>query len=130
MITVMNRIAVKPEYAEQFEERFRQRARLVEGMPGFLRNDVLRPAQAGKPYIVLTYWETREAFEAWTHSDAFRQGHARSGSLPREAFSGPSEVEIHEIFLSTATESSPPKSAPVRPENASFPEEAGRTETR
>ena len=29
MITVMNRIGVKPEYAEAFEESFRQRAGLV-----------------------------------------------------------------------------------------------------
>lgn len=99
MLTVMNRIPVHPEYAEQFEQRFRERARLVDGMPGFIRNEVLRPTQPGKPYIVLTYWESREAFEAWTTSDAFRQGHARSGQLPKEAFSGPSELEIHEVFL-------------------------------
>jgi len=34
MITAMNRIYVVPEYAEQFEQRFRTRARLVDGMPG------------------------------------------------------------------------------------------------
>ena len=36
MITAMNRIYVVPEYAEQFEQRFRTRAGLVDGMPGFL----------------------------------------------------------------------------------------------
>ena len=100
MFTVMNRITVNPEYAEQFEERFRQRAHLVDGMPGFVRNEVLRPTQPGKPYIVLTYWESRADFERWTQSDAFKQGHARSGSLPREAFSGPNELEMHEVLPS------------------------------
>src|SRR3712207_8836931 len=34
MITVANRIQVKPEYADAFEQRFRERAGLVDGMPG------------------------------------------------------------------------------------------------
>ena len=101
MITVMNRISVKPEFAEAFEERFRTRAGLVDQMPGFIRNEVLRPTQDGKPYIVLTYWESREAFEGWTNSEQFKQGHARSGSLPREAFNGHSELEVHEVFLNS-----------------------------
>jgi heme-degrading monooxygenase HmoA len=29
---------VVPEYAEQFEQRFQTRARLVDGMPGFVWN--------------------------------------------------------------------------------------------
>lgn len=99
MFTVMNRIKVKPEYAAQFEERFRSRAGLVDGMLGFIRNEVLRPAQEGKPYIVLTYWQSREDFERWTASDEFKRGHSRSGALPREAFDGPSELEMHEVFL-------------------------------
>lgn len=98
MITVMNRIAVHPEYADQFEARFLDRARLVDEMPGFVSNQVLRPVNPGDPYVVLTLWESRAAFEAWTSSDAFVQGHARSGSLPKEAFSGPNKLEIHEVL--------------------------------
>ncbi|CAM3838851.1 antibiotic biosynthesis monooxygenase family protein [Deinococcus frigens] len=98
MITVMNRIAVKPEYAEQFEARFLDRARLVDEMPGFVSNQVLRPVNPGDPHVVLTLWESRAAFEAWTSSDAFVKGHARSGSLPKEAFSGPNKLEIHEVI--------------------------------
>ncbi|MBB6018776.1 antibiotic biosynthesis monooxygenase family protein [Deinococcus radiopugnans] len=98
MITVMNRIAVHPEYAEAFEARFLDRARLVDEMPGFVSNQVLRPVNPGDPYVVLTLWNSREAFEAWTSSEAFIQGHARSGSLHREAFSGPNKLEIHEVI--------------------------------
>ena len=101
MITVANRIYVKPEFAEQFEARFRERAGLVDQMPGFLQNYVLRPTREGEPFIVLTLWESREAFEAWTQSDAFRQGHARSGSLPREAFAGPNVLEVHEVVTAS-----------------------------
>ncbi|MCD0164211.1 antibiotic biosynthesis monooxygenase [Deinococcus sp. 12RED42] len=97
MISVANRIHVKAEYHDAFEQRFRDRAGLVDGMPGFIANHVLRPTRDGDPFVVLTFWESREAFEAWTTSDAFRQGHARSGTLPKDAFSGPNVLEIHEV---------------------------------
>ncbi len=98
MIAVANRIFVNPEYAEQFEQRFRDRAGLVDEMPGFISNQVLRPLNEGDPYVVLTYWESREEFEAWVSSDAFKKGHAQSGTLPEEAFTQRSKLEIHEII--------------------------------
>jgi heme-degrading monooxygenase HmoA len=98
MITVANRIFVALEYAEQFEEAFRKRAGLVDGMPGFISNQVLRPVNPGDPYIVLTLWQSRSDFEGWIRSDAFMQGHAKSGSLPKEAFSEPNKLEIHEVI--------------------------------
>ncbi|WP_105318492.1 antibiotic biosynthesis monooxygenase family protein [Thermus tenuipuniceus] len=99
MFVVMNRIPVKPEYAEQFEEVFRTRARLVDRMPGFLRNLVLRPQNPEDPYIVMTFWESEKAFRAWTESPEFRKGHARSSTLPKEAFQGPNRLETFTAFL-------------------------------
>lgn len=101
MITTMNRIFVDPAFAEQFEENFRNRAGLVDRMPGFVSNQLLRPTGEGEPYIVLTHWESRGQFEAWVRSPEFVQGHARSSSLPREAFSKPSKLELHEVVLGT-----------------------------
>jgi heme oxygenase (mycobilin-producing) len=98
MITVANRLYVAREFAERFEARFRDRAGLVDQMPGFISNQVLRPVNPGDPYVVLTWWESREAFRMWTESDEFRQGHARSGTLPSEAFTGPNKLEIHEVI--------------------------------
>lgn len=98
MIAVANRIFVKPEYRDAFEARFRERAGLVDAAPGFVSNQVLRPTKEGQPYVVLTFWESREALDAWTGSDAFRQGHARTGTLPREAYDGPNVLEIHEVL--------------------------------
>ena len=102
MFVVMNRISVNPDYTEQFEERFRNRAGEVDKMKGFVRNQVLRPDNLDDPYIVLTYWESKADFEAWVNSDAFRQGHARSGTLPPEAFRGHSKLESFEVILDSA----------------------------
>lgn len=109
MISVANRIFVHPDYAEAFEERFRNRAGQVDKMPGFLFNQVLRPSREGEPYVVLTYWDAYEDFEAWTSSDAFKEGHARSGSLPKEAFTGRNVLEIHQIIQDSRDSSLTPE---------------------
>ncbi|MGO8673293.1 MAG: antibiotic biosynthesis monooxygenase family protein [Capsulimonadaceae bacterium] len=102
MITVCNRIYVKPEYAGQFEEAFRNRAGLVDRMQGFIANQVLRPVNDGDPYIVQTLWNSRADFEAWIRSDEFMQGHAKSGTMPRDAYSAPNKLEVHEVVLDSS----------------------------
>lgn len=96
---VMNRIAVKPEYAEALEARFRDRAGEVDKMSGFIRTMVLKPDRPDTPHVVLTFWESKEAFEAWTRSEAFQKGHRHSGTLPAEAFLGPSKLETFVAFV-------------------------------
>ena len=102
MITVANRIYVAPEYREPFEARFRNRARLVDDMPGFISNQVLRPVNEGDPYVVFTLWTSRKDFENWVESDEFQKGHAQSGTLPNEAFTQSNKLELHEVFLDSA----------------------------
>jgi len=104
MFVVMNRVPVRPEFREAFEERFRNRAREVDRMPGFVRTWVLRPVDPEGVYVVLTVWESEEAFEAWRQSEAFQRAHARSSALPHQAFSGPSSVERYHVVLSSEEE--------------------------
>lgn len=98
MITVANRIYVKDEFSDAFEKVFRERARLVDEMPGFISNQVLRPVNEGDPYIVFTLWNSREDFMNWVRSDAFVKGHAQSGTLPKEAYFKPNVLEMHEVI--------------------------------
>jgi heme-degrading monooxygenase HmoA len=103
MIVVCNRIPVNSQHAAAFEERFADRASLVDGMPGFVSFQLLRPSSDGDPYVVMTFWETEADFRAWTESDEFKEGHARSGSLPPETFLGHPKIEMYEVIQSTAT---------------------------
>jgi heme-degrading monooxygenase HmoA len=98
MITVANRIYVNAEFSDAFEKVFRERARLVDEMPGFISNQVLRPVNEGDPYIVFTLWNSREDFMNWVRSDAFIKGHAQSGTLPKEAYFKPNVLEMHEVL--------------------------------
>jgi heme-degrading monooxygenase HmoA len=116
MITVANRIYVAPEFADAFEERFRQRAGLVDGMPGFVSNQVLRPVNDGDPYVVFTTWNSREDFLNWVRSDEFVKGHAQSGTMPKEAFTGPNKLEVHEVLQDSTRPDLPaePKGGPLK----------------
>jgi len=97
MFVTMNRFTIAPEHAHEFENRFKQRAGLVDDEPGFIRNAVLRPAEGtSDQHIVMTLWESRQAFEDWTRSESFRKAHEQAGKTPKEWFVGPSKLEIFE----------------------------------
>lgn len=107
MIVVSNRIPVARGHQEEFAARFRDRARLVERHPGFIRLEILRPepiALHGKPmggsdyHVVLTYWERKEDFVAWTESEDFRTAHSQRA--PKEMFAGPNVFEMHRVIQS------------------------------
>ncbi len=105
MVVVSNRIPVAAGQEAAFEERFRDRAGLVERHPGFVRLEILRPkpvemhgsSLGGSPYyVVLTYWRSEEDFVRWTASDDFRRAHAIRP--PKEMFAGPNVFELHEVI--------------------------------
>ncbi|WP_298293218.1 antibiotic biosynthesis monooxygenase [Thiomonas sp.] len=96
---VANRVPVRPEFHAAFEERFRQRAGEVEKQPGFVRMEVLRPVDPEAPYVVLTHWESREAFQNWVRSDDFKRAHQHPNPLPKEAFGEGGGLEQHEVII-------------------------------
>lgn len=94
---VANRVPVAAGYEEMFEERFRNRAGQVELQAGFVRMQILKPVQSGDPYVVLTTWESAQAFEAWVGSEDFKQAH--QNPMPKEAFSGEGKLEQFEVII-------------------------------
>jgi heme-degrading monooxygenase HmoA len=98
MILVMNRFNVTPGREKDFEEAFKGRAKLVETLPGFMAFDVLRPTTEDGVFISMTRWASMKAFEDWTNSDAFKQGHSRKHP---GMFGGHPKLEIYEVFDST-----------------------------
>lgn len=98
MYVVANRIRVAKGHEKEFEERFRNRKGMIDGSPGFIRNLILKPVDS-EFYSVMTFWESMEAFTAWTQSDSFRKAH--SSRPPKEMFSGPNVLEIHEVIMDT-----------------------------
>lgn len=73
----VNYIDCTPEYRNRFEELFGSRTHAIDAMPGFIEMHVLRPAKEGDKYLIVSYWETEDAFKDWTKSEAFIEGHKR-----------------------------------------------------
>ncbi|HEX8708550.1 MAG TPA: antibiotic biosynthesis monooxygenase [Pyrinomonadaceae bacterium] len=94
MIVVMNRITVAEGREQDFEKTFTERDRAVDHMTGFVDLQVLRPSE-GRTYVVLTRWQSLEAFQQWTQSEAFISAHRKQS--PGLAESRP-VLEIYEVF--------------------------------
>lgn len=59
------------------EAHFRQRSRLVDGFPGFLWLQLLRPQSGDATHTFVTAWENREAFRRYMNSPEHATSHAR-----------------------------------------------------
>jgi heme-degrading monooxygenase HmoA len=99
MLIVANRVPVASGWEETFEERFRQRAGQIDKQPGFVSMQILKPETEDTPYVVLTTWQDKAAFDAWVGSDDFKLAH--SNPMPKEAFNGKGKLEIHEVIIDT-----------------------------
>lgn len=77
---VINAITV-PEGAAggELERRFAARAGAVDGQPGFVRFQLLRPADGHDAYFVLTEWASKADFDTWLQSRDFAAGHGHGG---------------------------------------------------
>lgn len=57
-------------------EAFLARPHLVDQAEGFVRMDVVSPAEDDAEFWLLTYWEDEESFRRWHHSHLYRESHA------------------------------------------------------
>ncbi|WP_455203379.1 antibiotic biosynthesis monooxygenase family protein [Kaarinaea lacus] len=98
MYIVTNRVAVAPDWRDAFEQRFRQRAGQIEKQSGFVRMEIMRPEDDSSPFLVMTAWESEQAFQDWVGSEDFKLAH--QNPLPKEAFNGDSRMERHSVVIS------------------------------
>jgi len=97
MFIAMNHFQVNPERAAEFEEHWRRRETHLAEVPGFRRFALLRGEEPGH-YVSHSTWESRDAFEAWTRSEAFRRAHAQART-PEGVLAGPPRLETWEAVL-------------------------------
>ncbi|HYP18977.1 MAG TPA: antibiotic biosynthesis monooxygenase [Chloroflexia bacterium] len=108
MLVVMVRIPVgSREESERMVERFRNRAGLVDGMPGFLGFELL---QGDGELISLTRWASQDDLNNWMNSQANAQAHAR---VPRPTGGGPPEAGPHAHGTQEQTQSTGGQAQPT-----------------
>ena len=97
IFVAMNHFTVAPDRGSEFEEHWAKRQSYLEEVPGFVRFALLRGDEPGA-YISHTTWESREAFDAWTGSEAFRKAHAQART-PEGVLQGPPRLRLFEAVL-------------------------------
>ena len=96
MFIAMNKFKVNAGREADFEQIWADRDTYLDQVPGFIHFTLLRGDAEGE-YISHSTWENRDAFMAWTQSEAFRKGHAQ-GSMAG-ILSGAPVVSLYESAL-------------------------------
>ncbi|WP_235714984.1 antibiotic biosynthesis monooxygenase family protein [Halalkalibacter akibai] len=91
---VINNIPVTEQGKAAFEERFKNRAGLVESEPGFQAIRILRPL-SDDTYAIMTVWDNEDSFKNWQTSKSYENAHKKRGTesaLSKDIFPRPSFV--------------------------------------
>ena len=100
MFIAMNRFRIAVGREGEFEELWRKRDSKLHGVPGFREFHLLRGPSADGATLFVSHslWDSRESFEAWTESEAFKAAHAQSRA-PEGVYLGPPNFEGFEMVL-------------------------------
>ncbi|MCC4247144.1 MULTISPECIES: antibiotic biosynthesis monooxygenase family protein [Stappia] len=100
MYIAMNRFRVKSGNEEAFEEVWRNRDRHLGTMDGFVEFHLLKgpDREDHTLYASHTIWRDKDAFLAWTKSQAFRDAHKGAGDN-KPLYLGHPEFEGFETVL-------------------------------
>ncbi len=96
MFIAMNRFMIAPGKGEDFERVWKSRDTYLQNVPGIIRFALLRGDAEGE-YVSHSTWANRDAFLAWTQSEAFTAGH-RQGSLAG-ILAGPPQINLYEAVI-------------------------------
>jgi heme oxygenase (staphylobilin-producing) len=96
MIAVTNTISIRKGHGRAVAERFKN-PKGVHQMPGFVRIELFLSEgdEEHDELKVSTLWESKEAFEGWKNSDAFRQAHAGRGKSSQAGAEKAGEAPSH-----------------------------------
>jgi len=80
MFIAMNRFRITLGREDVFEEMWRSRESHLDEVSGFREFHLLRGPTDDEATLFASHsiWDSREAFEAWTESEAFRKAHAQA----------------------------------------------------
>ena len=77
MFVFISHLTVPESDRSSLERHFRERSRLVDGFPGFLYLQLLRPQAGEATHAFLTAWTDRDAFRRYMSSHEHAQSHGR-----------------------------------------------------
>ena len=72
MTTIGMHYEVKPGKEEEFERGFLSVLEVLKTLPGHVESHLYEDVASVGSYVILSQWESREAYDAFLRSDAFK----------------------------------------------------------
>lgn len=100
MFIAMNRFKIIPGNEDEFLDIWKNRETFLDEVPGFKQFNLLRGPKTDEYSLFASHsiWESKQAFENWTKSEAFRKAHANAGDA-KPVYLGKPEFEGFEVAL-------------------------------
>lgn len=102
-VRVMVFATVKEGEERAFEEAFAEVTRKVRGTPGHIRDELLREDGTTGAYVLLSEWESREAFLAWEDAPI----HMQTTTPMRPYWAGRVDRRIYDVAVKLASRDAP-----------------------
>jgi heme oxygenase (mycobilin-producing) len=95
----VSKFVVANDKTAEVKKAFRDRPRLVDEQPGFLRLEVLSPLDRPEEIWLVTYWTDAESFRLWHCSHLYQEAHR---GIPKnlKLVSGETEIRHFEHVCS------------------------------
>ena len=100
MFIAMNRFKIIPGNEESFLDIWRNRETYLDEVPGFKQFNLLKGPVTEEYSLFAPHsiWESKQAFEDWTKSEAFRKVHANAGTV-KPVYLGKPEFEGFDVAI-------------------------------
>jgi len=94
MFIAMNRFKIATGSENEFIDIWKKRETYLDNVPGFKEFHLLQGPSHDDYTLFASHsvWESREAFETWTKSEAFRKAHITAGGA-KGIYLGPPQFE-------------------------------------
>jgi heme oxygenase (mycobilin-producing) len=102
MFIFVSHLDVPADCHDGLERHFRERSHLVDGFPGFLYLQLLRPQAGQSTHTFLTAWADRESFSRYMRSSEHATSHSREPAeiMARTAV----RHEAYEVLMDSRSE--------------------------
>lgn len=100
MFVAMNRFRIAPGKEQEFIDIWKNRETFLSEVPGFKSFNLLAGPVTDEYALFASHsvWESRDAFDEWTRSEAFRKAHANAGGS-KGVYLGPPQLELFEAVI-------------------------------
>ena len=100
MYIAMNRFRIAPGREADFINIWKTRDTHLDRVPGFKEFHLIQGPGDDEHTLFASHslWESKQDFDNWTHSEAFRKAHANAGDS-KGLYLGPPQFEGFEVVL-------------------------------